>query len=171
MRLNKSHLKRALGNSSKLLSSQFKVLGYDGPFKGYKTELIGREFADELVYEFIRLRDPPTPGPSKKQVRSKKLKRAKRQFKKSSTPKKKQDDKYLTPEWIEVRNKIYRRDEYKCVNCGKGKSDGVRLAVHHLVYNRDVEVWDVPDWYLVTLCKPCHTTEHSKRLAPPPKLF
>ena len=73
------------------------------------------------------------------------------------SPTKNSTDKYKTPEWQELRERILRRDEFRCVGCAV---KDVPLAVHHLLYDKHKEIWEVPDWYLVTLCKRCHAKEH-----------
>jgi len=34
---------------------------------------------------------------------------------------------------LKLRDKIFRRDNFKCVYCGRGKSDGVKLHVDHII--------------------------------------
>ena len=74
---------------------------------------------------------------------------------------------YFTKEWINLKEKILERDNHTCLNCGRK----THLHVHHLLYEEGKEVWEVPEWYLVTLCDSCHKREHSKKLKNPPKLF
>jgi len=167
MRLNRSHLQQALSGKGALRPAQFRALGYDGPFKGWKTELVGREFTNEQVREFIVLRKQHPPLTTSSQIRKKKIKHHKRNIKKG-TPK---VGLYKTPEWIKVRDRIEARDGHACVHCGAKKGNGVILNVHHLLYVPGKEIWDVPDWYLVTLCQPCHKGEHSKKLRAPRKKF
>ena len=80
-------------------------------------------------------------------------------------------DPYKHPKWKELRNRIYIRDKKRCVRCGDGPRDGKDLHVHHLLYIKDKEPWDVPEYYLVTLCVECHKLEHSIRLTPPSKHY
>ncbi len=81
-------------------------------------------------------------------------------------PKNKHKD-YLNSKWDIKRRRIYKRDNYKCVNCGdKGK-----MNAHHLLYERGKEIWEVPDYYIVSLCDDCHKLEHSKELSGPAKRY
>lgn len=65
-------------------------------------------------------------------------------------------DKLKDPRWQKKKDKILRRDNYKCRLC---KKQG-RLNVHHLEYLE--EPWDAPDNCLITLCKECHDWEHGR---------
>jgi predicted restriction endonuclease len=37
-----------------------------------------------------------------------------------------------TPEYKAWRFKVFSRDAFKCVMCGKGQSDGVKIEAHHI---------------------------------------
>lgn len=57
-------------------------------------------------------------------------------------------------EWQETRQRIFKRDNYRCVKCGASKN----LQVHHITYeNLGVE----KDADLVTLCEKCHNGTHN----------
>ncbi|MCK5606400.1 HNH endonuclease [Candidatus Pacearchaeota archaeon] len=66
--------------------------------------------------------------------------------------------------WIlpKKRNAIYRRDEFTCVYCGRGKRDGVLLTIDHLLpqalggTNRAKN--------LVTACRSCNAKKGKKSL-------
>ena len=65
--------------------------------------------------------------------------------------------------WKEKREKILKRDGYKCRWCGSID----RLQVHHKYYNKypdgsRVRAWDYPDDALMVLCDDCHKKYHSK---------
>ena len=60
---------------------------------------------------------------------------------------------YDTDEWRELRERILKRDNYRCVSCFK---ESKNLHVHHLLYQKGRRIWEVPDFYLVTLCPKCH---------------
>lgn len=67
------------------------------------------------------------------------------------------DKQLKTKEWRAKREKILKRDGYKCAYCGS-KS---KLNVHHKYYNlypngKYVNVFDYPDDALITLCESCH---------------
>lgn len=61
-------------------------------------------------------------------------------------------EKYRDARWARKRNKILERDDYTCMECGATKN----LQVHHVYYERGVEIWDSKDELLITLCKDCH---------------
>lgn len=57
-------------------------------------------------------------------------------------------------EWQETRQRIFKRDNFRCVKCGASKN----LQVHHITYeNLGVE----KDADLVTLCESCHNGTHN----------
>ncbi len=60
-----------------------------------------------------------------------------------------------------MRLLVFQRDKYTCVDC---KSQEKTLHAHHLKYGKDKYIWDVPIWYLVTLCEDCHSREHGRDL-------
>lgn len=65
--------------------------------------------------------------------------------------------------WKRKREKILKRDGYRCRWCGC--VDG--LQVHHKYYNKypdggRVKAWDYPDDALMVLCGDCHKEYHSK---------
>ena len=69
-----------------------------------------------------------------------------------------------TKEWRAKREKILKRDGYKCAYCGS-KS---KLNVHHKYYNlypngKHVNAWDYPDYALITLCESCHKKVHETK--------
>lgn len=58
-----------------------------------------------------------------------------------------------TQAWEEMRQKVFRRDGFKCVICGDAKA----LNVHHITYE-NLGAEKVSD--LVTLCRDCHEKIH-----------
>ena len=65
--------------------------------------------------------------------------------------------------WKMKREKILKRDDYKCRWCGSID----KLDVHHKYYNKypdgsRVRAWDYPDDALIVLCCDCHEKYHSK---------
>lgn len=61
-------------------------------------------------------------------------------------------EKLKDPRWQKVRLKVFERDGFKCLACGR---ETETLHVHHLVYT-DGEPWDAPLENLETLCVDCH---------------
>lgn len=59
-----------------------------------------------------------------------------------------------TQAWEEMRQKVFRRDGFKCVICGEAKN----LNVHHITYE-NLGAEKASD--LVTLCQFCHEDIHN----------
>lgn len=57
-------------------------------------------------------------------------------------------------EWQEKRQRIFNRDNFRCVKCGCSKN----LQVHHITYENLGEEKDAD---LVTLCDKCHNSIHT----------
>lgn len=66
-----------------------------------------------------------------------------------------------SPLWKRKREKILLRDNKTCQVCGKIKY----LQVHHIWYIPGKKPWQVPDSYLVTLCRTCHKKAHKNKKA------
>ena len=63
-----------------------------------------------------------------------------------------------SPQWRDVRMKVLRRDEFKCVKCSNTKG----LNVHHESYRHlGNESEFLND--LITLCSGCHVKVHKKK--------
>lgn len=63
--------------------------------------------------------------------------------------------------WLDCRNRILKRDGYRCKWCGE-KYD---LQIHHKYYhklpnNHFVNPWEYDDDCFITLCKTCHARFH-----------
>ncbi len=66
-----------------------------------------------------------------------------------------------TSEYQEWRLKVYSRDDFTCVKCGKKRDYSTKLNAHHLnsfMYNEESR-YDVDNG--VTLCQSCHMKFHS----------
>jgi len=160
VRLTKKHLSSALSSKGTLSKKQYQCLGYDGAFKGWKRSMIGKYFKASEINEFVSLKNAHLAN------RKQKVSRKKTKPKHVTV-----HGTYDHPEWIKKRNKILARDKKTCVRCGLSRYDGARLNVHHLLYIKGNDVWDVPDYYLVTLCEKCHKHEHSVQYTPPSRIF
>lgn len=64
----------------------------------------------------------------------------------------------LDPRWVVKRNKILKRDGYRCTVCGS-KQD---IQVHHQYYINNNPPWRYPDSALITLCGHCHYKYHTE---------
>ena len=58
--------------------------------------------------------------------------------------------------WVSLRLSIMKRDLFKCVKC----NDTQTLQVHHIKYISGKKPWEVPNYFLQTLCKECHEKAH-----------
>lgn len=65
-------------------------------------------------------------------------------------------------EWKTMRNKILKRDNFQCTQCGTTKS----LHVHHLYYIEKHLPWEYSYKALVTLCAVCHRALHAVTKVP-----
>ncbi len=66
-------------------------------------------------------------------------------------------EKLLDPKWLAKRQRILKRDSYKCTACGSDEE----LRVHHTFYYRvPTDPWDYPNKSLITLCEKCHYEYH-----------
>ena len=69
--------------------------------------------------------------------------------------------------WKRKREKILKRDGYKCRWCGSIDE----LRVHHKYYNKypdgsRARAWDYPDDVLMVLCDDCHKKYHKNHKSP-----
>lgn len=62
--------------------------------------------------------------------------------------------------WIDKRNHIYIRDNYRCAKCGIGNKT---LQVHHKVYVSKSNPWEIDDRHLITVCVDCHNAIHKSK--------
>lgn len=62
--------------------------------------------------------------------------------------------------WEQFRATVLEMDGGRCVRCGRGRSDGVVLQVHHKQYIKGRPQWDYPTSLCETLCSGCHAREH-----------
>jgi len=83
------------------------------------------------------------------------MSQAKDEYKKMYERWKKEYIKYLkTDRWLELREKVFLRDSFKCVDCG-GKSE----CVHHLSYDNLYGEFEKED--CISLCNFCHMERHN----------
>jgi len=64
----------------------------------------------------------------------------------------------------ELKNKIRKRDNYKCRICEKSQEQSLieirkKLDIHHIDYSKDNNLED----NLITLCRSCHSKTNFKR--------
>lgn len=69
-------------------------------------------------------------------------------------------NKYLkTKQWRELREKVFKRDNYKCLLCGEKAN-----TCHHLSYGMWIKFENSRRLECVSLCKKCHELVHQKTL-------
>ncbi len=61
-------------------------------------------------------------------------------------------EKLKDPRWQKKRLEVFKRDGFKCLDCGSEKKT---LHVHHCHYIGQ-NPWDTPIGLLMTLCEDCH---------------
>lgn len=67
-----------------------------------------------------------------------------------------ENDFYNSPEWMKIRAEVFRRDGYKCVDCGSIEN----IQAHHLS-NFDYQHPDLS--VLVTVCRECHEKREEEK--------
>jgi len=70
-------------------------------------------------------------------------------------------DKLKHPLWQKKRLEILQRDNWICQSC---MDTSTTLNVHHKIYLPDKDIWDYPDYLLITLCDECHLKETQDRV-------
>lgn len=69
-----------------------------------------------------------------------------------------------TPQWRATRKAALERDGHRCVACGRGRADGTRLHVDHIVRADDGgERYDLTNCQ--TLCSTCHSRKTGRETA------
>lgn len=69
-------------------------------------------------------------------------------------------------DWNSRRKRIYKRDDFKCQDCGArgGPYGSAELHAHHLVPLSAGGTNELDN--LITVCAPCHNSLHSKHSSP-----
>jgi len=142
---------------------QVNLLGEDMKIKGWAYRMVGKEVPDSIVAEFLRLKDFHFKRKHEKGLPVKKKFLVANHILNFApvTSRLTHQSQYLHPNWQMMRLHVFQRDNYTCVDCG---SIDKTLHAHHLKYIRDKYVWEVPHWYIVTLCEDCHSKEHGRDL-------
>lgn len=75
---------------------------------------------------------------------------------------------YKSTAWLRKRKEIVERDNNECQKCkSKGLAtvgQNVALDVHHKVHLEDSWELRLNSDNLITLCRPCHNSEHPEKL-------
>lgn len=65
-------------------------------------------------------------------------------------------EKLKDPRWQKKRLEVLERDGWKCRYC---RASDKPLHVHHLVYLKNKDPWEINSGFLITFCEECHKTE------------
>jgi len=144
-------------------SAQLRALGIDGmkQNKGWKHTIIGKEIDDSKVAMFLSLKDAHISEDRRNTLKVKKgMPTGKLSFAPVFNPIP-YADQYLHPNWQKMRLFVLNRDKFKCVCCG---STDKTLHAHHIKYLFGKFIWEVPHYYITTLCEDCHSEEHKRDL-------
>lgn len=66
---------------------------------------------------------------------------------------------YVNKEWLAFSEKVKRRDDYKCLQCGRSAPE-ITLQIHHEIYVAGKAPWEYALSDCRALCKGCHAKEH-----------
>jgi 5-methylcytosine-specific restriction enzyme A len=82
----------------------------------------------------------------------------------------KQSTREYPDDWDSRRQRVYRRDDYQCVNCQRhgGPHGDVELHAHHIVPKSRGGVHKLSN--LITVCKACHIAIHNRDAVAPTAL-
>ena len=72
------------------------------------------------------------------------------------------DQFYKTQRWTRLREKILRRDEYRCTECRRYGKAVQGTTVHHIFPREDFPEIRWEPWNLTTLCPECHNAMHDR---------
>lgn len=145
-------LQQGMSRNGGWSGKQLRLLGMgSNPTKGWKRRLTGKQYPEEVIREFINLKDTHLNG---------KKKQGKRGYIEVTKPLT-WEEQYTHPNWQRRRLEILKRDRFKCRLCLDKDS---LLHVHHLKYDKSKWIWEIHEMYLVTLCHSCHEKEHGRKL-------
>lgn len=163
MIMSKQLFERGKSSNGGWNTEQVTLLGESMKNSGWAKRCVGKDYPEEIINEFIALKDAHfrrklDAGFLLKKKVKKRMQAL--QFVPVNHPLP-YAQQYLHPNWQKMRTYILDRDKYTCVDCGRVD---LTLHVHHLKYGKDMFIWQVPVWYLVTLCEDCHSKEHQRDL-------
>lgn len=70
---------------------------------------------------------------------------------------------YEDKRWIRKREKILRRDDYRCVWCRRYGRAKPAVVVHHIRHADEFPELAYTDSNLVSLCQACHNKAHPEK--------
>lgn len=68
-------------------------------------------------------------------------------------------EKLKDPRWQRKRLEVFNRDNFTCLFCASSLKP---LNVHHVIYSRFGEPWELPTPLLQTVCELCHEERQAK---------
>lgn len=69
---------------------------------------------------------------------------------------------YETTKWRKKREKILRRDGYKCQLCYRYGKQTTATTVHHILPYGEAPNLGFEDYNLISICKVCHGKMHDR---------
>lgn len=144
---------------------QMKCLGFENGWeRKWIRRIVGKDLPEENIKRFLDWKNAHINRPKA----GKALQNKKDFWFEPITKEIKYAEQYQHPNWQKMRLIILKRDCFKCVNCGNRDNT---LHAHHIKYIGGKFIWEVPHWYIVTLCEDCHSEEHNKDLRSKSKSF
>lgn len=153
--------------------SQLIILGaldQDTPLceikKGWKKRLVGKEISQEQYSAFIKAKNVISKKGkflNRKKTEPVLLPQKINKPKINFVPVKGNlswQEQYLHPNWQKLRMIIFVRDNFRCKRCRNNQS---QLHVHHLGYDKNKFIWELPLDKYITLCEDCHDLMHGKK--------
>jgi hypothetical protein len=152
-------LNRGKSSNNGFNKKQLAILGEPDQISGWRQRILSRQYTEKQLKEFFALKDAHFKN-GNKLLKAQRRKKKVLEFVYEPPNSISWSNQYLHPNWQRMRLYVLQRDKYTCVDCGEKSK---QLHVHHLKYSPSGFIWEVPHWYLVTLCETCHAKEHGKR--------
>ena len=163
MKLTKEIFEKGRSSRGGWNNKQLEVLGV-GNYKhnkGWKNLIIDKDFDPKVIEAYLTLKDDHISKDRAERIAVKKgLKGAVLTFEPVFNPIP-YADQYLHPNWQKMRLYVLNRDKFTCVSCGRADKT---LHAHHIKYIFGKFIWEVPHYYITTLCEDCHSEEHKRDL-------
>lgn len=135
---------------------QMENFGISKLKKGWKYEIIGKEFSIGAIQRFLYLKD--------KHLEKNQITNTNSYFDNLFVINKDLpiNEQYSHPNWLNLRKNILTRDNNKCKMC---QQNNTTLHVHHLMYPKNKFIWEIDEKYLVVVCENCHEKIHDREFS------